>query len=195
MFLNPSSHEPVSITIYCLLEILLHVCFCAYVALSWIVAHRHAPSLSPTSRITPAPFICARIQLQAVSHFLYATSPTSSDYTNILVKPAMWLSEFSVLAVAILFPGTILTACKYELPRDASGLPKPILNPPVTNLDEYLVRELPAYSHQVVNWTGGQINFVCKDRFVYEGYNVEDIEMFHVKYDDVRCFSIIKCQS
>ena len=53
------------------------------------------------------------------------------------------------------------------------------------NPDEYLTQILFTVPHQEVNWTGDKINFVFKDRFQYEGYDVEDIDMFHIQYEYV----------
>lgn len=70
-------------------------------------------------------------------------------------------------------------------PLQASDKPKPTISPPVTNLDEHLKRGLPTSLYQVVNWTGSKINFVCKDRFQYEGYDVDHVEMFQVQFEEV----------
>ncbi|KAF1354147.1 hypothetical protein EJ07DRAFT_182801 [Lizonia empirigonia] len=96
----------------------------------------------------------------------------------------MWLPRSAGFFVAFVFAGMATPAPASNAPLQASDKPKPTISPPATNLDEHLKRGLPTSLHQVVNWTGGKINFVCKDRFQYEGYDVEHVEMFQVQFVD-----------
>jgi hypothetical protein len=93
----------------------------------------------------------------------------------------MWLLHISLLVIAAFFVGDGQSLLSDDLLPDSQS----IFIPTVTELDTFLIRELIKSPHQVVRWTGDQINFACKDRFVYEGYDVEDIEMFQIKYEDV----------
>ncbi|KAF9701408.1 hypothetical protein EKO04_001159 [Ascochyta lentis] len=82
----------------------------------------------------------------------------------------------------------LVTAAAFALGSDTlhilSDSIKPTVDPPATELDEGLKLGLFTSPHHIVDWMDGRINFACKDRFQYEIYDVQDIEMFDVKYDD-----------
>ncbi|KAF2124155.1 hypothetical protein P153DRAFT_390702 [Dothidotthia symphoricarpi CBS 119687] len=89
-----------------------------------------------------------------------------------------------VLATFAMLVASVIGTPFHQIARDdaVTTLDKPTVQPPAVNLDEYL--QLPSFPYEVTPWDNGKINYACKKIFTTEDYKLEDIEMFHVTYDD-----------
>lgn len=80
----------------------------------------------------------------------------------------------------------------------ATLLDKPTVNPPVTNLDEYLLRQLMYAKPEITPWAcdlgkpnGCFVSTYCKDIFLKENHSLKYIDMFDVMYEDV-CYHVLE---
>lgn len=75
-----------------------------------------------------------------------------------------------------------------QLPRDvtdATRLDHPTVQPPLTDMDEYLLPQLSVFRYTIDDPFGNWAAQHCVDKFKSEGYDVHEIDMFGVHYEDV----------
>ncbi|KAF2195647.1 hypothetical protein K469DRAFT_744161 [Zopfia rhizophila CBS 207.26] len=97
----------------------------------------------------------------------------------------------TLIAVAAL--AGVVTAAPAPASAEVGKLDKPVIQPPMPELGEYLRRKLPASIESIKRWpgrtpNGGILPANCKQWFKTFGYDpVQDVEVYNVTYSDVRC--------
>jgi hypothetical protein len=96
--------------------------------------------------------------------------------------------KFMLLALAALFGAAICAAPGPDLtistpPTAATNVG--VLQPEVTDVSDTLLTVLKGVKGRMHKWDDGKINYACKWEFVLNGWDISDIEMFDVEYEDV----------
>ena len=60
-----------------------------------------------------------------------------------------------------------------------------VLDPEVKDVGDTLLTVLKGVRGHMHKWNDGKINYICKQLFSWEGWDISDIEMFDVEYEDV----------